>query len=875
MRKTIREKEPVRPSTKLTRALVAAEVTTRASGGAEESASSRRRLQELVHQLKGDLDWIVMKCLEKDRKRRYATANDLAADLQRYLADELVTARAPSAAYRFQKAFRRNKLIFAAIGAVAGSLLLGVIVSTWQAVRAIHARKAEMVQAGLARVDRDRALRAESTAVQQRDLAQQRLYDSLVREAQSIRTIRALGFRGQLIDRIQKALAIPTPKKNLDELRTEVAQCLGDPISFDPVSLVDPPSLFLDVALNSDGTLVAYGTAGGKLALHETSSGKVASLLEIKAELAQLAFGPDGRSLYGCARQPDGRAGAAPRVSLIEWRRQGNGSWSQQSERSMPDLRRLVLTTQSVVAVIEDSSKREIRLIDVATDRSIGSVPLVPLVLPVSGQPSPVPFDVTSDGHFAAYVGDSETNQPGSAVEVWDLKANELRIRLTPGLGPVRHLQFSPDLRLLACTMENGVLALETSQFKPVNTYRHLMGGRALWCGDTRLALPLSQENGVRLCTVVSGTEATRLTTQHQVKDVRSSLDGSVLLVISHTGPTLVVRLTGSRERQHLTGHVGGTAAVEFSPDGRMIASTGKDGVIRIGEAQTGKTRQAWPIPRGNQGQTVGFSPDGRWLASGNYQNNQVLVWDLAQGRRVLTLGEGGPSSQGTWSCGFSQDGRILIAAGDGLRGWELVLQTAGATDPPLEARELFHHPGEARNLQFDPTGKWIGFEGRPQRNGPSFSGSFIRGLEPGNEPEPISQHKFAVQTFGIDGEGTLLHIDSDRSLVFLNPHSRQSVRRLPTLTTSESVSTFLGNFKISPDGSKVAVANHNGRGVNIQDLASSRRLYTLPDDEAPIWWLAWHPNGRQLAVARGDGDISLWSLVEVEAALAEVGLAP
>src|SRR5205814_3166021 len=68
MRKTIREKEPVRPSTKLSQTLVA--LRRRTSGGTEESASSRRRLQEQLQQLKGDLDWIVMKCLEKDRARR-------------------------------------------------------------------------------------------------------------------------------------------------------------------------------------------------------------------------------------------------------------------------------------------------------------------------------------------------------------------------------------------------------------------------------------------------------------------------------------------------------------------------------------------------------------------------------------------------------------------------------------------------------------------------------------------------------------------------------------------------------------------------------------------------------------------------------------
>jgi TolA-binding protein len=118
-------------------------VTRPTSKSEEEFRASSRRLQtkELVHQLKGDLDWIVMKCLEKDRTRRYATANGLAADLKRHLNNEPVIARPPSAAYKLQKAWRRNKLAFTAAAAVLCALILGVVVSTRQAVRATQAER--------------------------------------------------------------------------------------------------------------------------------------------------------------------------------------------------------------------------------------------------------------------------------------------------------------------------------------------------------------------------------------------------------------------------------------------------------------------------------------------------------------------------------------------------------------------------------------------------------------------------------------------------------------------------------------------------------------------------------------------------------------
>src|SRR5882724_2234288 len=101
MRRTIREKEPLRPSTRLTQEL-ALESKIKNQKSKIEETSSRRLLQirKLIELLRGDLDWIVMKCLEKDRTRRYGTANGVAMDVQRYLNTEPVAARPPSQLYR-------------------------------------------------------------------------------------------------------------------------------------------------------------------------------------------------------------------------------------------------------------------------------------------------------------------------------------------------------------------------------------------------------------------------------------------------------------------------------------------------------------------------------------------------------------------------------------------------------------------------------------------------------------------------------------------------------------------------------------------------------------------------------------------------------
>lgn len=86
--------------------------------------------------MKGELDWVVLKALNKDRSRRYETANGIAADIQRYLSNEAVLARPPSTAYRLRKTWQRNKFAFSAVSAIAVSLILGIAASVWQAVRA-------------------------------------------------------------------------------------------------------------------------------------------------------------------------------------------------------------------------------------------------------------------------------------------------------------------------------------------------------------------------------------------------------------------------------------------------------------------------------------------------------------------------------------------------------------------------------------------------------------------------------------------------------------------------------------------------------------------------------------------------------------------
>jgi eukaryotic-like serine/threonine-protein kinase len=134
MQRTLRDKEPPRPSTM---------VTTLQTDVLTMTALQRHtEPPKLVSALKGDLDWIVMKALEKDRQRRYETANGLAMDVERYLNDEPIAARPPSQFYRLQKLVRRNTITFAAGAAVGVALILGFGTSTWLFFKERESRRA-------------------------------------------------------------------------------------------------------------------------------------------------------------------------------------------------------------------------------------------------------------------------------------------------------------------------------------------------------------------------------------------------------------------------------------------------------------------------------------------------------------------------------------------------------------------------------------------------------------------------------------------------------------------------------------------------------------------------------------------------------------
>ena len=202
MRRTLRDQEPRRPSAKLD-TLRETELTITAH---------RRHIEppKLRLELRGDLDWIVMKALEKDRSRRYQTANGLALDIQRYLDNEPVSARPPSRLYRLQKLIRRNKVVFTATCVVMLALMVSSSVSTWLYLR-----------------ERDARLRATNAELQKTSLEQEtdRLRD-IAEDNRKFLKAAELFRRGQNepADKLLDAIRIP----KLNPEYAQMYRTLGD-----------------------------------------------------------------------------------------------------------------------------------------------------------------------------------------------------------------------------------------------------------------------------------------------------------------------------------------------------------------------------------------------------------------------------------------------------------------------------------------------------------------------------------------------------------------------------------------------------------------------------------------------------------------------
>jgi serine/threonine protein kinase/WD40 repeat protein len=827
MLRIIREDEPQKPSTRLS-------TTARLPSIAANRGLEPRKLSGLV---RGDLDWIVMKALEKDRNHRYETANGLAMDVQRYLHDEPVRACPPSAGYRLRKFARRNKVVLGTGVIVAVALALGTVISSWQWFQADQARS-------LAAKRLEAETKALQVAVLERDRAEHRLFDARLAQARASRMSRQVGRRFESWKAVAEAAgiarALELPSERLMELRDEATACLA---------LADargvrewegfPPGSSGAPAFDADLELYARGDETGTISIRRVSDDQELARLPglgpggAGSGVDLMAFSPDRR--YLAVRNWHHLPGQSTNFQMWDWRRSQcvfQPSFSVHGTLAFsPDGRHLTLGQGNGGLTIHEvpSGKEEKRI-------SLGL------------QPHALAFHPDGSRLAVASYG-------GSEIQVRDSATGELLRKLTAPAG-VFCIGWHPD----------GVLL-----------------GAA--CGDNRAYLwdpTTGSQHGV-----LQGH-------QNTVVHLAFAPRGQTLVTDAWDGTSRFWDVSTGRELNRMAGCIS-----PFSRDGtRLICRDGSR--FTLLEITSGLECRTLFINRLSDGERIihgGFSPDGRWLVAAT--NAGARLWDMARGAEPAFLPIPGtvdakfhPESDEIFTAGwaglfrwplqarggslligparkldvpgplekisFDRRGRILTVVEGGHFGGGRVLDLE---QNPTGKTLALSHPN-ATSAVTSPNGEWVAIgtnNGYGVKIWETRTGELLRHLVPA-----VRSSYVAVSPDGL----TLVIATSAEFQIW-----RTDTWELERAICRESNGGAAGCAAFSPDGHVLAIALSESVVQLVHPLTGRPLARLEPPEADTVGWLAFNPDGSQLAVATGANIIRLWNLRLIREQLKDIGL--
>jgi eukaryotic-like serine/threonine-protein kinase len=812
MRRTIQEKEPLRPSTRLSR-MRDADLTT---------VASRRQTKapKLIHALRGDLDWIVLKALEKDRSRRYETANGLARDVQRYLADEPVIARPPSKFYLFHKLVRRNKVAFAAAMVVIVSLLLGL---------------------GAVAVAAFRIQRDNQQIRRANDVATEKLRASYLAEARARRSSGQEGQRFASLENVKEAAAIRPDLAARNEAIASLAVC--DLRVWKQIILKGHlRNELAHVDLNMERYAMEDESENGSILLRRVSNDLVAAVLPAPGYDLEgiIWFSPNSRYLnarYWHDREGSNAAGESDWVWDTEQKkavvratqqeRGRNDSTFNLATQFSSDSRFFTCSrSDRTISVYDLGSGQEIKRLsagrrfnylafdpgnarlacsskedtqleirDIESGRKILSWACPSNAQAIAWSPDGKRL-ATGCSDLNIYLWDAENGQrlatlegPSAritslvfnhggnflasagfdgAVRLWNPDSGQLAASYP---GASWQLQFSPDdKQLLGWHQFARYGSLEVA-YSPdcrlLHVHRH--GGDVTgpdFSADGRI-LAAGTDDHVSFWDAFSGKEIGSFLLDKCDSHIFHP-DGQSVIVIDRLAgvsqralerrgdaDSFVYRLGKPR---HLF-HVPGLREGALSGDGRHLAVTQEaDGEAFVIDLQNPSSKPVVlkPHPLVDR---IAISPDGRWVATASWLNSLVKIWDAQSGDLVRNL-----PAPGRTVVAFSPDGRWLATSSSEYQLWEV--------------------------------GSW-------QPRGPP---------KPGHE---LPEWNFTA--FSRDGRMMARTFDG---------HSIQLLETLtekPLATLEAPVASGVAKFQFSPDGSQLAAVQHDQQ-VQLWDLRLLRQ---------------------------------------------------
>jgi WD40 repeat protein/tRNA A-37 threonylcarbamoyl transferase component Bud32 len=833
---TLRDVEPPRPSTRLG-ALAAADLNKVAQSQHSEPA-------KLVPGLRGDLDWIVMKCLEKDRTRRYDTANGLAMDIQRYLSGEAVVAAPPSTAYRMRKFVRRHRVGVIAASLVALVLVLGVIGTTGGMLWALREKgraNQEAAKATLAtRLETEARRQAEDNAKAARRAA----YSSDMNLVQQALAANNLG-------RAQRLLNRQRPQPGQPDLRDWEWRYLWSQTRAD-----DHESFF---AGTNRILWPLFFSADGRLLVRQDEQQTVVTDVPSRRAVWRrtnasrpvfahhgvfLAF-VDGSSTNDAITLLDMATEKESRIQT-SWR-------STRWIGFTPDDQRLLTVSLRPGDRTADKVPYDLMAWDVGTGRRLWQRAI--------GMPKTLngrPYAISPDGAaFAAVL-------PDGRVQVLETRDGSERFTITATEEIAMAVTFSPDSSILLTGAGYTDSAIRLWDARS-GTARGSLEGHRSWVSD----LLFSPDGKVLISS--SGDQTIRMWDWATFKPAGvlcGHLDEVDGLALAPNGRTLASRCKDgsiylwdvTQPSRHpayrtLPGRLDSSSIV-FTPDNRSILGADLKGGVAQWDAFTLKETRRLPGDFAKGTDTI-ISPDARWVMQGN-ADGRLRVWDVRSGLESTNF----VAAPGRFNAWITGNGRFLVTlygppTNTVLETWDTgTWQKQGSLSLPFKSV------------------MWGFTTSRPN----SFVISTDRTLR------LFDVAKLNEAPLQIESRGDLLGLAaSPDGRMIAAAYEDGSVRLwdVAALKLLESLKGFLlaaTSVAFSPDGRRLAATSNGQEAVKLWDAETRQEVLTLSGDGSQFFDLKFSSDGRFLLAVNSAGIAHLWSAPsweEIAAAEADEKKAP
>ncbi len=455
-----------------------------------------------------------------------------------------------------------------------------------------------------------------------------------------------------------------------------------------------------------------------------------------------------------------------------------------------------------------------------------------------------------------------------NSLKIWDITTGKTITTLPPDKIGFNNVIFSSDGQRLASQSEQGDQIIwkiwNVTTSKPISTCQRVAGGfvdSVSFSPDGQLLVSAGEDSLIHLCEVTTGKEIKSIQGHTwRIGSVSFSPNGKMLVAGDWNKIIKLWDVATGQEIKTFIGHKGKLLSVSFSPKGNLFASASDDGAIKLWNLAQGKEIIALNDDDYPVGEGLSFSPDKKVLASttrANYgeQRNTIKLWDVATHKKIATL-----TGHGHWiyGVGFSPDGKWLAsAAWDGTIGlWDVPACIKATTCEASETLRLKQDQVYVQSVSFSPDGKLLASAGNDEWKRPSNLQIWNVATHPIN-PKPIKElpgHTGFINQVSFSPNGKQLASGSDDKTIKIWD---VATGKSKTLTGH---SDGVNGVSFSPDGKLLASASSD-HTIKLWDIATGKNIKTLTGHTSSVKAVIFSPDGKWLVSGSEDRTIKRWDV--------------